>query len=786
MLFRLIYIAGAFCLALNLMAQPAPKLNSISRSWMQRGASTDVVLRGENLAGATRILISGGAGVEAEITPAPAQGIKVESAGGGIVSVAPRDDKQLRVALKLAPDAALVERELRVVTDAGVSNPVRFRASSLPEIESRRDNLEAEKAQTIDLPAAVNGVISSAAESDFFRFKAKSGEQLVFDCYAQRLGGSGLDSSLAILDAGGKELARNEDARGLDSVLTFSAPADGEYFLQVRDFRYQGGGDYRYRILAGTLPHVTRIFPFGGQRGQTVTLDLEGVNLGNTSKLMLHLAPDAAGGRQEIRAATGRGLSNPFLFEVGGLPEVSENPTNEALRVPIPAAINGRLEKEGDSDAFEFKAEKDQRIVFDVDAFVFGSPADALLTLMDAQGNVLQRNDDAEGADARIDHRFGAAGEYRLVIRDLLERGGKDFGYRIRAVTPPPDFSAVFLPDTPRVRKGGRVPVRVEVNRSNGFNEAVTVHALDLPPGLHAEPLLIPAGSGSGLLLIPAGGDAVQGSFPLRVIVRGTIGGTSTERFAQPISGETQAQEAFVTVLESAPFAILSPTVMARLEQNAGGTIEVIVERRNGFDGEIKVVPEGFSAGREPIMKHFEFEPLVLKPGETRGQLALKARLDAEIAARPIVLKAETTADGTPIAEYSALIPVATAEIPFVLSTSLKRLVVTALPPDSDSAAGEAVFEIRAQRRGGFAAPIELKLEGVPAHVVLTMENIPENSGATTVRLVASENAPAGKEFQLTITGTGIHNDRFYRFSPAPVTLTINAPEAAPVLAGSN
>ena len=40
----------------------------------------------------------------------------------------------------------------------------------------------------------------------------------------------------------GKELARNEDHNGLDSLLTFEVPEDGDYILQLRDFRYQGGG----------------------------------------------------------------------------------------------------------------------------------------------------------------------------------------------------------------------------------------------------------------------------------------------------------------------------------------------------------------------------------------------------------------------------------------------------------------------------------------------------------------------------------------------------------------
>jgi len=73
---------------------------------------------------------------------------------------------------------------------------------------------------------------------------------------------------------------------------------------------------------------------------------------------------------------------------------------------------------------------------------------------VDAQGKVVQQNDDAVGADARIEQTFGEAGEYFIRIRDLLERGGEDFGYRLSIRPPKPDFTVNFFPDAPRVSRG--------------------------------------------------------------------------------------------------------------------------------------------------------------------------------------------------------------------------------------------------------------------------------------------------------------------------------------------
>ena len=93
-----------------------------------------------------------------------------------------------------------------------------------------------------------------------------------------------------------------------------------------------------------------------------------------------------------------------------------------------------------------------------------------------------------EGAVERI------RAEYELdrKVRDLLERGGEDFGYRLVVRPPRPDFIVNFFPDTPRVSRGSYAVVNVEVQRQSGFAGAVEARLEDLPPGVTAEPLLVP------------------------------------------------------------------------------------------------------------------------------------------------------------------------------------------------------------------------------------------------------------------------------------------------------
>ena len=58
-------------------AQPAPRLNSLAPEWIQRGTTVEVILRGENLGGITRVIFDGDAGLTAtNVPPVPAAQMK--------------------------------------------------------------------------------------------------------------------------------------------------------------------------------------------------------------------------------------------------------------------------------------------------------------------------------------------------------------------------------------------------------------------------------------------------------------------------------------------------------------------------------------------------------------------------------------------------------------------------------------------------------------------------------------------------------------------------------------
>ncbi|NSW56979.1 MAG: hypothetical protein HPY44_13290 [Armatimonadetes bacterium] len=134
----------------------------------------------------------------------------------------------------------------------GVSNPVPYQVSDLPEIEES-------SAANAKPPCIINGRIEKPGERDAFRFNATRGETVVVEVYARRLG-SPLDSLLRITNNAGHVLALNDDhedkSTGLithhaDSRVSFTPTEDGTYCAVLADAQSHGGSEYGYRLHIG-------------------------------------------------------------------------------------------------------------------------------------------------------------------------------------------------------------------------------------------------------------------------------------------------------------------------------------------------------------------------------------------------------------------------------------------------------------------------------------------------------------------------------------------------------
>lgn len=157
-------------------------------------------------------------------------------------------------AVTLPMDIATGPRWEVIPMGPSLTNPIPIVVTESPsQLETAEPNNEPSTAQTIGVPAELNGRIEAEGDVDCYAFEAKAGEKFSFEVIARRQQ-SQLDSHLRILDSTGKQLALNDDLRrgnmtSSDSWLEdWAAPADGRYVIELRDLHLRGGPGYVYLL----------------------------------------------------------------------------------------------------------------------------------------------------------------------------------------------------------------------------------------------------------------------------------------------------------------------------------------------------------------------------------------------------------------------------------------------------------------------------------------------------------------------------------------------------------
>lgn len=126
-------------------------------------------------------------------------------------------------------------------------------------------------AAELALPSTVNGRFDRLGDEDWFRFHLKQGQGVLLQTEAQRLLGSPVDTALEVHDASGKLVAENDDGAmfggqclhdfvSADSRLLFTAAAEGDYFVRLRDQTGAGGPLAVYRLTAEELRPDFQLF----------------------------------------------------------------------------------------------------------------------------------------------------------------------------------------------------------------------------------------------------------------------------------------------------------------------------------------------------------------------------------------------------------------------------------------------------------------------------------------------------------------------------------------------
>jgi len=369
----------------------------------------------------------------------------------------------------------------------------------------------------IDLPLALNGILSKPGDADWFKFTAKKGQALEIAVYARRLR-TPVDSVLSVYDSKGGSLSSNDDGAGSDSTAKFNVPADGEYFLRVSDHLKQGGPDYVYRV------EVTTSEP-------GVTLNIPQVAR-NDSQSRQFIAVPRGNRFATVIAARRNNYSGDLAFSIDDLPAGMKMQADTML---------GKV----DQIPIVFEAASD------------APSAGKLLEL------VAKPTDAGKSLNSIFRHEV-----------EMVDGPNNTFYYHTRAdklyvaVTESAPFK-IYLsePKVPLVQ-GGSMEIKVNVERKDGFDEPINVKMLWNPPGVGSQPdITIPKGATAGHYQLNATGNAEPREWKIAMIASSTVKGGQLHVASQLTSLEIG--EPFVTgkiqTLAASPGD--SPKLVCKLEQ---------------------------------------------------------------------------------------------------------------------------------------------------------------------------------------------------------------------------
>ncbi len=716
----------------------SPRLTSVTPRGIQRGAEHELTFIGSSLG--------------------DVQGIFFYDNGLEVLEVK-GEGNNAKAKVRVAPDCRLGEHVAQVRTATGVSDYRTFYIEDLPVVDEVEPNSDFATPQTITLGHVVNGHITNE-DVDYFALDAKQGQRISVEIVAMRLSTAMFDPYVAILDEKRFELATNDDtALALqDGFASIVAPADGTYFIEVRESAYAAGNNYRLHV--GTFPRPKVPFPAGGKMGDEVEVRFLGMPSGELAgKVQLPTAPVTDFG---VFAEDDGGVSptpNPFrLFEHGNAFE--QEPNNELVQgtaVELPLALNGIIETAGDVDCFKFAAKKGQ--VYEVECFArrIRSGLDPVLNIYFADGRHIAGNDDSRGPDAYIRFTVPEDAEYVIRINDHLGRGGPDLVYRIEFQAVQPALT-LGIPRNERygqyrqqvfVPKGNRFGTLITANRTN-FGGDLVLLGENLPAGItmHCDPM--PGNQNTMPVVFEATVDAQLGGALVDFLAKHAdpnqnIRGGFVNRADYLIGEPNQSlyrwkdvDKLAVAVVDEVPFRIEIEQPNVPLVRDGSMNLKIIATKQEGWDEDISVQlpyrPPGVGAG-----------PSVNLPkGQTEVLYPINANGAAEI--KNWTVFALATSQGMWASSQLTPLEVADAYVRFELQRA------------ACEQGKETLVLCKLNHTRSFDGEAKAELVGMPPKVTILPMTFTKDTTELTFKVTTEGESPVGKHglfCQLTIPQNG-------------------------------
>lgn len=758
------FIAAALVVASTLptcrVFAQAPSLTYAVPAAIVPGQATDVTWYGGNLAGPTGIWCNIPAAA-VELTPG------IEGNGSAADHIAYR--------FTTPAETPVGVYAVRLATGQGLSSLRLIMVDDLSTVTDNGSNKTVETAQQLTLPVAVDGACE-AESYDFYKFTAVAGQSVSVEAVSRRLG-SAMDPVIRLLDSAGRELAYSDDEEGLgaDGYFAHRFAEAGDYFVEIRDMRYQGG--HRYRLRLGDFPLVTTTFPLAAQLGSSPKLAVAGTAIDAVLPFTVSVPRDWPGSRLPVGAKYSDGQGSALLtLAVSNSPEQVELEPNDAPEtaspVSVPGAVSARFEVADDRDYFQLQAAAGQRLLIRGRTRSLGSPTDLFLRLYKADGSLLVEAEDSGIDEGLVDYTFPEEGMYRLMVEDLHHRGGPDHAYRIVVEPYSPGFTLAVEADKFDVPQGGVFVAKVTSARRD-YNGPITLSIAGAGDGFTLANNVIPEGQNEVVMSVTAPAGLAPGPVRLiNIVGQAKIGeadftaNASTLTPLRALLGALAYPPAdldgsiglgvgpvFPDFFQLAADPVIFPQVAG------AASFPVKATKLNGFDDPITLAVDGLPAGVTATVA-----PIEKGQAEVAVQLAGPGAL-AE-GDYPFRVIGSATFQNQP----------RQVVLDSVLLRVVKPLEVTAAPAGPVTGGATQKIKITLTRHAGATGAVTVRFKDLPAGVTAPAElTIAEGANEVEADLTAAAGAPPGAASVKLVAGTTI-NGRTVTVESLPVAFEVIMP----------
>ena len=444
----------------------------------------------------------------------------------------------------------------------GVSNEKSFVVNDLPEIDLGEVADTMESADEIKFGHTAVGY-PKASRYGWMRMALKANQKIVIESEGNQID-SKFSPCLAIFDSDGRKLKSSTRT----GFLVFRAKQDGEVFLRLNDFLFKGGADYLFRISVTKRPRIQFVDPplvrigepqqmvvYGWNLpgGQPAGLKVPGLDGLERKDVSLRLSSEkeiedpletrnpieSIQRRHDYRISSPEGNSLPFPCRLSS--RMDQGTTRWGGDRPSfsPMRIRGKFFPARDRDRFRFEAKKGDAYRIEIHCERLGFPSHVYLLLE----QVTQKDDGSEtrktiAQSDKTDHPssnsflhlssrdpslwFTAPADrtFEILAYDMFGLKADPFkSYRLSIRKASPDFELIAYPllappasnnqspvylKSPTLRVRENFPIRVAVDRKDGFEGEVKLEFKGLPAGIDYFPKSISEGANSVVVLLRA------------------------------------------------------------------------------------------------------------------------------------------------------------------------------------------------------------------------------------------------------------------------------------------